>query len=135
MSNRPKAGTIVWTDLTVNDAAPLADFYSNVVGWKQNAADMGGYNDFFMLSPETGENAAGVCHARGANADLPPYWLIYIAVDNIEARMKRCASAGGKVIVGVKSLGEMGRYCVLQDPAGAYFALLDHSQVRSRGPR
>jgi hypothetical protein len=39
---------------------------------------MGEYSDFNMTMPDGGELAAGICHARGGNADLPSQWLIYI---------------------------------------------------------
>src|SRR5438128_803527 len=41
---------------------------------------MGGYSDFTMSPPGGGAIVAGVCHARGHNADLPPQWLIYVTV-------------------------------------------------------
>ncbi len=68
-------GTIGWVDLTVENAESLRDFYAAVVGWKPEAVAMKGYNDFNMTAQ--GEAVAGICHARGANADIPPVWLLY----------------------------------------------------------
>lgn len=127
MSNdaKPAPGSIVWTDLTVQDAAELRDFYGEVVGWKPADVAMGDYNDFSMHSPSTGEAVAGVCHARGPNAGLPPQWLIYVTVENLDRRMARCRDLGGEVIAGPKSMGGHGRYCVIRDPAGAVMALIE----------
>ena len=36
----------LWMDITTEDADALADFYVNVMGWKKEAFDMGGYNDY-----------------------------------------------------------------------------------------
>jgi len=66
-----EVGSIGWTDLTVTDAEAIRKFYSAVVGWKADPVDMGGYNDFNMTPPASGEAVAGVCHARGGNTDLP----------------------------------------------------------------
>jgi hypothetical protein len=33
---------------------------------------MGTHNDFNMLRPGSGKPVAGICHARGPNANLPP---------------------------------------------------------------
>ena len=44
----------------------------------------GGYADYCMNEPESGQTIAGVCHARGVNANLPPQWLLYITVANLE---------------------------------------------------
>lgn len=121
-AERPKVGTITWTDLTVPDAEEVRDFYAAVVGWTPQALDMGGYSDFVMSTPE-GTAVAGVCHARGVNADLPPQWLVYITVGDVDRSAARCVDLGGKILAGPKNMGSQARYCVIQDPAGAVAAL------------
>ena len=122
-SKKPAVGSITWRDLTVKDAEKVRDFYSKVVGWKTSPVDMGGYNDFNMNLPGSGETVAGICHARGPNAKLPPQWLIYITVADVDESAKRCVELGGKIIDGPRAMGEQ-RFCVIQDPAGAVAALM-----------
>ena len=124
MSNREeemKVGEILWRDLTVENAVEVRDFYQEVVGWKSAPEDMEGYYDFHM-STSSGKRVAGICHARGMNKDIPPQWLIYIIVEDLDRSMSRCKELGGKVIAGPKDIGK-SRYCVIQDPAGAVAAL------------
>ncbi|MGH9766758.1 MAG: VOC family protein [Blastocatellia bacterium] len=123
-----KIGSITWIDLTVENAEQIRDFYSAVVGWSASGVDMGGYNDFNMNAPETETPVAGVCHARGGNAGLPPIWLIYVNVEDIERSIARCVELGGQVIAGVKTMVGHGRYCVIRDPAGAALALFEPAQ-------
>jgi hypothetical protein len=123
MDVTPKMGTVGWIDLTVADATAVRDFYSQVMGWAPSPVPMGGYDDYTMVAPGTGEPAAGICHARGSNADLPPQWLIYITVADVDASASRCVELGGKVLAGPRGMGSYGRYCVIQDPAGAVAAL------------
>lgn len=126
MSNsKPEVGTIGWTDLTVNNAVEIRDFYSKVTGWKPKALSMGQYDDYVMNTPETETSVAGVCHARGANSDLPPQWLIYITVADISLSISQCKALGGKILAEPKSYGGMGTYCVIEDPAGAVCALFE----------
>lgn len=120
---KPKVGTIAWTDLTVPNADEVRDFYAAVTGWKPEALSMGDYSDYVMATPE-GAGVAGVCHARGTNAGLPPQWLIYITVADVDESIRQCEQQGGKVIAGPKKMGD-GKYCVIQDPAGAVAALID----------
>jgi predicted enzyme related to lactoylglutathione lyase len=122
-SGKPAAGVVLWHDLTVPDAETVRDFYAVVIGWDPEPVAMGDYADFTMKSAETGEAVAGVCHARGENADLPAQWLTYVAVPDLEASMRRCTEAGGQLLSGVKGGGGW-RYCVIQDPAGAVLALM-----------
>ncbi len=120
MSGTPRPGTVTWQDLTVPDAAALRDFYAAVVGWTAQPVRMGEYADFTMHAD--GEAIAGVCHARGGNADLPPQWLIYITVDDLDHSIEECQRLGGAVIAAPRGLAG-GRFCVIRDPAGAVCAL------------
>jgi uncharacterized protein len=117
-------GRITWQDLTVPDVASVLDFYKEVVGWGAEGHDMGDYEDYCMQPAGTGETVAGICYARGTNANVPPQWLIYIQVADVEASAKRCLELGGKVIDGPRPMGR-SNFCVVQDPAGAVCALID----------
>ena len=120
---KPEIGSIAWTDLTIENAEAVRDFYSDVVGWKPSPVSMGDYSDFNMNAPGSGNPVAGICHARGSNADLPAQWMIYIIVSDIEKSTNRCEELGGKLVTPIKNMGGQGRYCVIQDPAGAVAAL------------
>jgi len=124
MSETPRIGAIGWCDLTVPDAETLKDFYASVAGWKPEALDMGGYNDFVMNGAD-GTPVAGVCHARGVNSTLPPYWIVYIAVTDLDARMATIRAQGGAVIDGPRSCGPGVRVCIFRDPAGAVAGLCE----------
>jgi predicted enzyme related to lactoylglutathione lyase len=115
-------GTIGWIDLTVDNAEEVRDFYAAVVGWKIDPVDMGGYQDFTMVTPAAGDAVAGVCHARGSNADMPAQWMVYVTVADVESSAARCRELGGRVVVGPRAMGD-ARFAVVQDPAGAVCAL------------
>jgi predicted enzyme related to lactoylglutathione lyase len=118
-------GSIGWVDLTVADAPAIRDFYRDVAGWTASEVPMGSYSDFCMNEPGTGTPAAGVCHARGENADLPPRWMVYVRVENLDASLARCAELGGRLVAGPRSFGEGRRYAVIEDPAGATSAIYE----------
>lgn len=118
-------GRIGWVDITVADADRVRQFYSEVVGWTATPLDMGGYSDFVMSEPAGGEPIAGICHARGTNANLPPTWLVYLTVADLDASLARALELGGEVVSPVRNYGEHGRYCVIRDPAGAFAALYE----------
>ena len=125
-SAKPETGSIGWFDLTVENAESVRDFYAAVTGWSPSPVSMGDYDDFNMTAPKSGLPMAGICHARGGNAGLPPAWLIYITVEDVDASAKTCAELGGEIVAAPRDMGEMGRYCVIQDPAGAVAALFAH---------
>jgi len=123
MSSYPP-GAVVWRDLTVPNASEIKDFYAAVVGWKTAPHPMGDYDDYNIFVPSTDEVVGGVCHARGENAKIPPYWLIYVAVENVEAAVAKCLELGGKVIDGPRKMGE-GSFAVIQDPAGGVLGIIE----------
>ncbi|MDF1799135.1 MAG: VOC family protein [Planctomycetota bacterium] len=137
MSERPKQviGEVVWRDLTVDDASGVRDFYAEVVGWKTMDMEMPApedgpgagevYSDYVMQSVDPdGEVDAvgGVCHARGGNRGIPPQWLLYVRVADLDASVAAATARGGEVLHGPRSMGN-GSMAVVRDPAGAVLGL------------
>lgn len=121
MNEKPRIGHITWRDLTVPNAEAVRDFYAAVAGWKAEACDVGGYSDYSMIAPD-GECVAGVCHARGVNADVPPQWLMYVTIEDLDRSVAECTQRGGAIVAPPRAtMG--GRFCVIRDPAGAVCAL------------
>jgi len=115
-------GEVAWIDLTVDDAPGVRNFYQQVIGWKSEDISMGEYNDFAMNSAQTGEAVSGICHARGPNKDLPPMWLPYFLVADVDSSAQSVVEQGGKLITEIKSMGS-DKFVVIKDPAGAACAL------------
>jgi predicted enzyme related to lactoylglutathione lyase len=124
MSEQTKVGTVGWIDLTVKNCPQVRDFYQAVVGWDVEPVDMGGYQDFNLVPPAGGDAVAGICNARGENASMPPQWLIYIHVEDLDVSIAKCLALGGRIVVRPRGLGTFGTVCVIQDPAGAVAALV-----------
>ncbi|AWB58473.1 VOC family protein [Colwellia sp. Arc7-D] len=115
-------GTMAWLDLSVSNATEVKSFYEDVVGWKSESVAMGDYDDYVMLEPINSGAVAGVCHAQGVNKDLPPAWLPYFLVADIEASIKAVEAKGGSLVTEIKSMGS-DKYAVIKDPAGAACAI------------
>jgi predicted enzyme related to lactoylglutathione lyase len=124
-TRKSDVGKITWIDLTVPNADKIKEFYSKTVGWEIQPLSLGDYDDYVMLSPSNKENVSGICHKRGGNSKFPSQWLIYIAVANLVKSVSTCKKLGGKIIVKPKTYADMGKYCVIQDPAGAVCALFE----------
>lgn len=128
IAKRNEVGSISWIDLTIQNADEVRDFYSKVAGWKFEYVSMGEYSDYSMLTPNTKKATAGICHAMGANKNLPPQWLVYITVANIDDSVSECVKLGGKLISEINDSGGGGKFCVIKDPAGAVCALLEEKK-------
>jgi hypothetical protein len=105
-------GQIGWIDLTVT-------------GWTPSPVQMGDYQDFCMHPSGNPQPVAGICHAKGENVGLPPVWPIYIAFDDLDLGIRRCQDLRGKLLRPASAMGPNGRFCVIEDPAGAICALYE----------
>lgn len=120
------SGSIVSADLTTGQATELKEFYAAVIGWQVELMplkDEGSeYNDFVMKDSD-GNWAAGICHARGVNAGIPPQWIVYLNVADVEVAVQQCLAFGGKLVK--ESRGGDGNciYALLEDPSGAVFGV------------
>ncbi len=120
-------GSFSWADLTVENASDLKDFYTSVIGYSFTEVDMGDYSDYCMNSPDDSQTKTGICHAKGVNQDLPPMWLIYFYVANLEKSLKTLVEKGGQIILGPKSYGGGASYAIIKDPSGACCALFQEA--------
>lgn len=121
MAEKQAVGSIGWLDLTVEDADKLRDFYSSVVGWEPVPEDMEGYSDYSMVRPGTDHRVSGVCHSRGMNSGVPPVWIPYFVVADLDASIAKAEELGAEVFE-VRRMGT-GGLAYLRDPAGAVCAI------------
>jgi predicted enzyme related to lactoylglutathione lyase len=124
-ADKSSIGRIEWVDLSVGDAARSKDFYCKVIGWKSTDVEMGTYSDFNLNLPGSGETMAGICHARGMNANLPAQWLMYVRVADVAASAAETKRQKGKVLDGPRRMGG-SNFCVIQDPDGAVMVLISN---------
>jgi uncharacterized protein len=115
------ANPFVHIELHTNDVAAAKKFYSSLFGWKLEDMPMpDGGGSYTMVN--VGEGTGGGM-MKNPDPKVPPHWLAYVGVDNVEASTKRAQELGGKVHLGVTKVGDYGWMSVIQDPTGAYFAL------------
>jgi predicted enzyme related to lactoylglutathione lyase len=58
---------------------------------------------------------------RGAN--VPPNWMPYFQVGNVDSAVQKAQSLGATVYVPPSDIANVGRFAVIADPQGAIFAI------------
>ncbi len=116
-------GKILWSDLTVENATEIRDFYAAVIGWEFEPVKQGDYEDYNMINAD-GSIVSGICHKKGGNKNLPAQWLNYITVESLSYSLAKVEKLGGKIVDGPRKAGNQ-QFAVIRDPAGAYFALCE----------
>ncbi len=123
MMEKNAIGKILWSDLTVENAKEIRDFYAAVIGWRFEPVNQGDYEDYNMINAD-GSIVSGICHNKGGNKNLPAQWLNYITVDSLSSSIAQVEKLGGEVVDGPRKAGNQ-QFAVIKDPAGAYFALFE----------
>jgi predicted enzyme related to lactoylglutathione lyase len=123
MTARPGVGTVGWVDLTVDPADSIRDFYADVVGWRPEPLSMGDHVDYNMMPPESAAPAAGVCHRRDGNSNIPSVWMVYFVVADVDGSLAKVQRRGGGMIGEPRRAGN-SRYAMVRDPASAVAALV-----------
>jgi uncharacterized protein len=116
--------TFVWHEVYGASAEAAADFYTRTLGWGVQEMDMGEMGTYKMLTVN-GVAVAGIQGTAGnpMMEGVPPHWAIYVAVDDVDARMAKCTDAGATVLVPPMDIPTVGRMALIQDPQGASFWL------------
>jgi predicted enzyme related to lactoylglutathione lyase len=110
-------GTPSWIDLGSPDPKAAAEFYGGLFGWEaafDPRPEAGGYGMFTLR----GKNVAGIGPQQ--NPDMPPFWAVYVTVDDADKTAAAVAEAGGSTLAGPMDVFDAGRMAVFQDAVGSF---------------
>ncbi len=120
----PQTGTICWNELMTRDAAAAKKFYGELLGWTFKEDSSSGMAYTMFTPPGAERPIGGLMQMAGPQFQgVPPHWLSYILVDNVDQRAQRCTKLGGQIKLPPTDIPKIGRFCVIQDPTGAVIAL------------
>jgi uncharacterized protein len=113
--------TFVWYDVMTSDTKAAADFYSKLMGWRVEASGMPGaeYNLIYNGEAQVG----GIMPIPEDAKDMPPVWMGYVGVGDVDEHATKVTQAGGKVWREPSDIPGVGRFAVVADPHGAGFIL------------
>lgn len=115
-------GHAAWNELSTGDTASALTFYGKLFGWEnRETMEMGPMGGYHFL--DAGETRLGALMGS-QQADQPPGWLFYFAVDDVDAVVERVTAGGGAVAQGPMDVPGGGRIIVATDPHGATFGLV-----------
>jgi len=123
----PAPGFFGWAELNTSDWKAAWSFYSERFGWVEHSQmDMGDGEIYFMFTnPE--KTTQGGMGNDAAKMGVPPHWLHYVSVENIEAACEAVRANGGKVLNGPMAVPGGGQIAQCSDPQGAAFAVYQDS--------
>ena len=78
----------------------------------------------YHLAAVGGDMVAGLMVTPPDAGGMPPFWMIYFAVEDADAAAAKVAALGGKVHRAPADIPGTGRFAVVGDPQGAGFGIL-----------
>ena len=121
-----KHGAFSWFELMTTDVKAAKDFYSKLFGWSLNDVPMEHMQ--YTVVKVNGEDTAGIMPMPPDAKDMPPVWGIYFTVDNMAVTIDKAKGLGGKILLEPKDIPNVGQFCVIQDPQGAWFTVIEYKQ-------
>lgn len=115
-------GSFIWYELLTSDPEAATRFYAGLLGWHVSSHDgpNGGHPGYRILS----HGAEAVGGMMQAPEGVPPGWLGYIGVDDVDATLAAITADGGQVQMPARDLPEVGRIAMVTDPHGAPFYVM-----------
>jgi predicted enzyme related to lactoylglutathione lyase len=114
----PRPGTFCWDELHTKDQAAAGKFYGAVFGW---TGKVGTDAMKYWHWMQGGKDIGGMMNLMAP--DVPPHWLAYVAVTDVDASCRNARELGATVVLEPMDVPKVGKFAVVQDPTGAAVAL------------
>ena len=124
--DRTKTGLVGWHELNTTDHDAAWKFYSELFGWRHTSAlDLGEWGTYFMFrhADDPEEASLGGMFDSAKQLGMPPSWLYYVNVEEMDGTLARIKERGGEVCHGPMEVPGGGRTAQCKDPQGVVFAI------------
>ena len=115
-------GSFCWNELATRDIDVAKRFYEAVFDWR---GETNAYGDSSYTEWQLGGRTIGGMIQMNEQwpQDVPPHWMVYFAVEDVDASAAKAEELGGKIAVPPTDT-PAGRFAVLNDPHGAVFSII-----------
>ncbi|MBI6628870.1 VOC family protein [Pontibaca salina] len=117
-------GNPCWYELATSkgNLKSAEEFYGKILSWQVQDSGMEGVD--YHLAKVGDEMVAGLMTMPEDVAEMPPFWMIYFAVDDADRAVADAKQAGASIHRDPADIPGTGRFAVLADPQGAVFGVL-----------
>lgn len=118
-------GKFTWYELLTTDTDAAAGFYAKVVGWTpQSMASADNPMHYTVFNTAEG-GVAGLMELppEAKAGGMPPSWVGYVGVDDVDAYAEKFVAAGGSIRRPPDDIPGVGRFAAVGDPQGAHLCL------------
>jgi uncharacterized protein len=117
-----KPGEFSWNEHMAKDHQKAFGFYAELFGWQKiTEMDMGPQGKYLIYGQ--GEKQYGGMMTITSDMPMPPCWIYYANVTDLDGALDKVKNRGGKVTFGPMEVPGGTRVAMFIDPQGAAFAL------------
>ena len=111
-------GNFYWNELMSLDVARDKKFYAEALGWSFDAMPMAEGGTYWVA--KVGDKpVGGVFDISGPQfGPVSETWMSYIAVDDVDARVKKAQGLGAALMKPIFDIPGVGRIAILTEPGG-----------------
>ena len=117
------AGHFSWYDLNTTDWEAARAFYSELFGWSESSVMESPGGTYWMFRNSSGERSLGGMSNMANQLQVPPHWLCYVTVPDLDVAVERLKALGGQITHGPMQVPGGDRIAHGFDPQGAAIAL------------
>jgi predicted enzyme related to lactoylglutathione lyase len=111
-------GHFHWNELVTRDVEKAKKFYGDIIGWTFDGMPMP--DGTYWVAKMGDQPVGGLFPIAGPQWDgVPEHWMSYLAVDDVDARVKKATAAGAKLMRPAFDIPGVGRIAILTEPGGA----------------
>lgn len=113
-------GRFYWNELMTHDVEKAKAFYKATLGWQFEPMPMDHGSGTYWIIKNADEMVGGLFEMKDHELkNMPEQWVAYIAVDNVDSRVKKAVAAGAHVMREPFEIHDVGRNAILREPGGA----------------
>jgi predicted enzyme related to lactoylglutathione lyase len=111
-----------WAELSARGIERAIAFYADVVGWGDEPFEMPEGPPYHQFRAGDRFVAGGIEMSPLVPPEVPSYWMVYFAVENLADAHRTALEAGAREMVAPLPFPG-GQFAILADPQGAVFGL------------
>lgn len=119
---RDVPNTLSWNELLTHDTQKAGKFYTELLGWSTKTDGPGGEN--YTEFVNDGESIAGMMALPPDAQSMPPFWMPYFMVEDVDGMVARAIELGGKAMIEGLNVEGVGRIANIMDPVGGGFGMV-----------
>ena len=118
-ASRGMHGSFYWNELLTRNVERAKRFYADTIGWTFEPMAMEDGSTYWVAQT-AGKPAGGIFPTdRPGFESVPEAWMSYLAVDDVDARVKKATAAGANLMRPIFDVPGVGRIAILTEPGGA----------------